>query len=74
MDITMTQLGMWLALAVWPALAIPTIVFLARRKSTHVALTVFWGVLMLLIPPVGLVFIMVLLLLPNQRGYAETTT
>lgn len=47
---------------VWLALAIPTIVSLAGRKTETPRLTVLWGSIAALLPPVGLLFILALLL------------
>jgi hypothetical protein len=46
---------------VWLALAIPTIVHLAGRKTDTPSLTIAWGIVAALFPPVGLVFILALL-------------
>ena len=50
----------------WLALAVPTIVSLARRKTETPGLTVLWGGIAALLPPVCLLFILALLL-KNDR-------
>lgn len=47
---------------VWFPLAIMTIVRLAGRKTDNPRLTIAWGVVAALFPPVGLIFILALLL------------
>lgn len=47
---------------VWLALAIPTIVHLAGRKTDTRSLTAAWGIVAALFPPFGLFFILALLL------------
>lgn len=42
--------------------SIPTIVHLAGRKTETRNLTIFWGVLAVLFPPLGLLFVLALLL------------
>ena len=46
----------------WLAIAIPTVVHLAGRKTDTRALTILWGVVAVLIPVIGLLFILGLLL------------
>lgn len=46
----------------WLALAIPTVVHLAGRKTDTRGLTIGWGIVAALLPPVGLVFVLALLL------------
>jgi hypothetical protein len=58
----MTLTGMGVALALWLLLAAPTILHLAGRKTDTKQLTVFWGVFASLFPPIGLLFILALLL------------
>ena len=65
----MTLTGYGLAWAIWFLLAVPTIVHLAGRKTDTKQLTVFWGVIASLFPPVGLLFILALLL-KNDRPTA----
>ena len=48
--------------AAWLAIAIPTVVRLAARKTDTPALTIFWGVIAALLPVIGLLFILGLLL------------
>ncbi len=47
---------------VWLAVAIPTVVHLAGRKTDTRTLTIFWGVIAALVPVFGLLFILGLLL------------
>jgi hypothetical protein len=47
---------------VWLALAIPTIAHLAGRKTDTRGLTMAWGIAAALLPPVGLIFVLALLL------------
>jgi hypothetical protein len=65
----MTLAGMGLVWAIWFALAVPTILHLAGRKTDTKQLTVFWGIIAALIPPLGLLFILALLL-KNDRPAA----
>jgi predicted tellurium resistance membrane protein TerC len=46
----------------WLAIAIPTVIHLAGRKTDTRRLTVFWGIVAALVPPFGLLFILALLL------------
>ena len=46
----------------WLAIAIPTVVHLAGRKTDTRALTIFWGIVAALVPVFGLFFILALLL------------
>ena len=46
----------------WLAIAIPTVVHLAGRKTDTRALTILWGVVAVLVPVIGLLFILGLLL------------
>jgi mannose/fructose/N-acetylgalactosamine-specific phosphotransferase system component IID len=48
--------------AAWLAIAIPTVVHLAGRKTDTRMLTMFWGVVAALVPFIGLLFILGLLL------------
>ena len=50
----------------WLILAVPTIVVLAKRKTETSALTIFWGSVAALFPPVGLLFVLALLLKPDR--------
>ena len=60
MDISLAGTG---ALFVaWLAFAIPTVIHLAGRKTNTRSLTIFWGIFAALIPPLGLLFILALLL------------
>ena len=65
----MTLAGMGVVWVVWLGLAVPTIVYLAGRKTETQQLTVFWGIIAALVPPVGLLFILALLL-KNDRPAA----
>lgn len=47
---------------VWLAVAIPTVVHLAGRKTDTRTLTIFWGIVAALVPVFGLLFILGLLL------------
>jgi hypothetical protein len=40
----------------WLAFAIPTVIYLAGRKSDTRRLTIFWGIVAAGIPPLGLLF------------------
>ena len=51
----------------WLVLAIPTIVHLAGRKTDTRALTMFWGIVAVLVPVFGLLFILALLLKDDRR-------
>jgi hypothetical protein len=57
----MTLAGMGVVWVVWLGLAVPTIVYLAGRKTDTQQLTVFWGIIAALVPPIGLLFILALL-------------
>lgn len=46
----------------WLAVAVPTVVHLAGRKTDTRTLTIFWGVVAALVPVFGLLFILGLLL------------
>jgi hypothetical protein len=46
----------------WLAIAIPTVVHLAGRKTDTRTLTIFWGVVAAVVPIFGLLFILGLLL------------
>ena len=60
MDITLTGLGA--AWVVWFMLAVPSVVYLAGRKTDTKQLTVFWGIIASLVPPIGFLFILAMLL------------
>lgn len=64
MDVSLTSAGV--LYLIWLALAIPTVIHLAGRKTDTQQLTVFWGVVASLLPPIGLLFILALLL-KNDR-------
>jgi hypothetical protein len=51
-----------LVYVVWLAIAIPTIVHLASRKTDTRTLSIFWGVVSALLAVFGLLFILGLLL------------
>jgi hypothetical protein len=51
--------ALWVA---WLALAVPTVVHLAGRKTDTRTLAIFWGVVAALVPVFGLLFILGLLL------------
>ena len=60
MTIPMGLVGaLWVA---WLAIAIPTVVHLAGRKTDTRSLTILWGVAAALVPVFGLLFILGLLL------------
>ena len=59
MDISASTFGQ--LMIVWLLLAIPTIVYLAPRKTATPRLSIFWGALASLAPPFGLLFILALL-------------
>lgn len=65
----MTLAGMGVVWVVWLGLAVPTIIYLAGRKTDTPQLTVFWGIIASAVPPVGLLFILALLL-KNDRPTA----
>lgn len=65
----MTLAGVGVAWAIWFLVAVPTILHLAGRKTETKQLTVLWGIIATLIPPVGLLFILALLL-KNDRPAA----
>jgi mannose/fructose/N-acetylgalactosamine-specific phosphotransferase system component IID len=54
--------------ATWLAIAIPTVVHLAGRKTDTRMLTIFWGVVAALVPVFGLLFILALLLKDDRPG------
>ena len=58
--------ALWVA---WLALAVPTVVHLAGRKTDTRTLTIFWCVVAALVPVFGLLFILGLLL-KNDRPRA----
>lgn len=60
MDISLAGLG--LLFVAWLALAVPTVLRLAGRKTDTRALTMLWGIVAALLPPLGLLFILALLL------------
>lgn len=60
MDISLTSMGV--LYVVWLIMAIPTVVYLAGRKTQTPQLTIFWGIFAALFPPFGLLFILVLLI------------
>jgi hypothetical protein len=60
MNVSLTGTGV--LLVAWLALAIPTVVYLAGRKTDTRQMTVFWGIFAALLPPVGLLFILAMLL------------
>ena len=66
MDINASLLGF--LYLVWLASAIPTIVYLAGRKTDTRALTTVWGVVAALVPLFGLLFILALLLKNDRRS------
>jgi predicted membrane-bound dolichyl-phosphate-mannose-protein mannosyltransferase len=60
LNISLTSAGViWV---VWLILAIPTVVYLAGRKTDTRQLTIFWGIVAALFPPFGLLFILALLI------------
>ena len=46
----------------WLAVAVPTVIHLAGRKTDTRALTISWGIVAALVPVFGLLFILALLL------------
>ena len=60
MDISLAGTGAFFA--AWLAFAIPTVIHLAGRKTDTRLLTIFWGTVAAVIPPLGLLFILALLL------------
>jgi hypothetical protein len=60
MNVSLTGTGV--LFVAWLALAIPTVVYLAGRKTDTRQLTVFWGIFSALLPPIGLLFILAMLL------------
>ena len=57
--------ALWLA---WLAIAVPTLVHLAGRKTDTRTLTIFWGIVAALVPVFGLLFILGLLLKDDRPG------
>lgn len=66
MNISLTNMGV--LYVAWLILAIPTVVYLAGRKTDTRQMTVFWGVITALFPPLGLLFILALLLKDDRAG------
>ena len=66
LDISLGNLGAFYA--VWLGLAIPTIVYLAGRKTDTRQLTILWGVIAALVPPFGLLFILAMLIKNDRTG------
>lgn len=60
MEISLAGLG--LIFVAWLALAVPTVLRLAGRKTDTRELTMLWGIVAALLPPFGLLFILALLL------------
>ena len=52
----------------WLAIAVPTLVHLAGRKTDTRTLTIFWGIVAALVPVFGLLFILGLLLKDDRPG------
>jgi hypothetical protein len=52
----------------WLILAIPTVVYLAGRKTETRQMTILWGVIAALLPPFGLLFILALLIKSDREG------
>lgn len=52
----------------WLAIAIPSIVHLAGRKTDTRSLTIVWGVIAALVPVFGLLFILGLLLKDDRKA------
>ena len=69
MNIGASLLG--LLYLVWLASAIPTVVYLAGRKTDTRTLTAAWGVVAALVPVFGLLFILALLI-KNDRPSARS--
>jgi uncharacterized membrane protein len=57
--------ALWVA---WLAIAVPTLVHLAGRKTDTRTLTIAWGVVAALVPVFGLLFILGLLLKDDRPG------
>ena len=66
MDISLTNVGV--LYVIWLILAIPTVVYLAGRKTDTRQMTIFWGVIAALLPPFGLLFILALLIKNDRAG------
>lgn len=64
MDISASTYGGFIL--IWLVLAIPTVVSLAERKTETRGLTIFWGSVAALFPPLGLLFILALLIKPDR--------
>lgn len=60
MEISLAGTGAFFA--AWLVFAIPTVIHLAGRKTDTRLLTIFWGIVASVIPPLGLLFILALLL------------
>jgi len=65
--VNMSLAGMGLVWVIWLALAVPSIVYLAGRKTDTRQLTVLWGIIAALVPPIGFLFILAMLL-KDDRG------
>jgi hypothetical protein len=66
LDISLTNVGV--LYVIWLILAIPTVVYLAGRKTDTRQMTIFWGVIAALLPPFGLLFILALLIKNDRAG------
>ena len=66
MNLSVTHVGV--IFVAWLILAVPTVVYLAGRKTDTRQLTIFWGIIAALLPPFGLLFILALLLKDDRAG------
>ena len=66
MDISLGNMGA--LYVVWLILAIPTVVYLAGRKTDTRQLTILWGIIAALAPPFGLLFILAMLIKDDRAG------
>jgi hypothetical protein len=66
LNISLANLG--LLYVAWLILAVPTVVYLAGRKTDTRQLTILWGIIAALFPPFGLLFILALLIRDDRAG------
>ena len=61
---------------VWLLVSVPVLIYLAKKKVVNTALTIFWGVIAILFPIAGLIFIVALAmkddLTDEKRGVIST--
>jgi hypothetical protein len=66
LDISLASMGVLFVF--WLILAIPTVVYLAGRKTQTPQLTILWGSVAAFLPPFGLLFILALLIKDDRAG------